>query len=128
MKREGVQAPEEITEDAKRWRLTFRGENGKSGTLTLPIPARMTAYAADIHDKENIRARSPRLYKEWRFEGVARGDGIFREGFTAPARYTLVFQARGTPGDRGRSLGIGAASVPKTRSSFCGRRPQDVNG
>ncbi|CAN5587502.1 hypothetical protein BH18VER2_BH18VER2_07650 [soil metagenome] len=73
LKREGVQAPEEITEDAKRWRLTFRGENGKSGTLTLPIPARMTAYAADIHDKENIRARSPLLYKELRFEGVARG-------------------------------------------------------
>ena len=35
----------------------------------------------------------------WRFEGVASGDGIFKSGFTALARYTLVFQGGGNSCD-----------------------------
>jgi hypothetical protein len=54
---------------------------------------RITALAADIHDREPEQA--PRLYKERRFEGVAGGDGMFKSGFTAPARYTLIFRGRG---------------------------------
>lgn len=90
--------------DAKRWRLSFRGENGESGILTLLVPTRMTAYAADIHDNDESHTRSPVLYKEWRFEGVARGNGVFKAGFTASARYTLVFQGRGNRCDEGRQF------------------------
>jgi hypothetical protein len=85
--------------DSKQWRLTFRAEDGKTGVLTLPVPSKMTAFAADTHDGEE--GASPRLYKEWRFEGVAKGDGIFQAGFAAPARYTLVFQGRGNRCDSG---------------------------
>jgi hypothetical protein len=82
----------------RHWRLTIRAENGKSGVLTLPRPAKMGAFAADTYGKESGNVR---LYKEWRFEGVATGDGIFQQGFTAPARYTLVFQGRGNRCDNG---------------------------
>jgi hypothetical protein len=77
----------------RNWRLTIRAEDGKSGVLTLPRPAKMSSFATDTYGKETDGG--PRLYKEWRFDGVATGDGIFKEGFTAPARYTLVFQGRG---------------------------------
>ena len=77
----------------RHWRLTIRAEDGKSGVLTLPRPETMNAFAADTYGK--VSDGGPRLYKEWRFEGIASGDGIFQTGFTAPARYTLVFQGRG---------------------------------
>lgn len=79
--------------EAKRWRLAFKAADGKTGVLIIPLPAKMTALAADIHDGEP--GGSPRLYKEWRFEGVPTGDGIFKPGLTVPARYTLIFQGRG---------------------------------
>src|SRR5215212_5728365 len=31
------------------WKLTFRDGN-RTGTLSLPLPAKMTSYTADIHD------------------------------------------------------------------------------
>ena len=79
--------------EARRWRLTFRSADGNSGTLTLPMPAKVSTLAADIHDGEPGAA--PTLYKEWRLEGVATGDGIFRAGFAAPVKYALVLQGRG---------------------------------
>lgn len=76
------------------WRLTFR-EGGKTGTLSLPLPARMTSYAADIHDGSTSPGGGPLLYKEWRFEGRAGGTGIFGAGVSAPTTYLLVLQGRG---------------------------------
>ena len=76
------------------WRLEFR-EGNKSGTLSLPLPARMTSYTADIRDGQTSAGGGPLLYKEWRFEGQARGTGFFQAGTAAPARYFLVLQGRG---------------------------------
>lgn len=86
--------------EPKQWRLTFKAK-GKTGVLTLPFPPTMTAYAADIHDGKKSSGNGPLLYKEWRFEGSATGDGIFQEGFASPARYTLVLQGRGNRCDNG---------------------------
>lgn len=76
------------------WRLSFRAA-GQTGTLSLPLPARMSTFHADIHDGQTSGGGGPLLYKEWRFEGRASGTGIFRAGLAAPARYTLVLQGRG---------------------------------
>jgi hypothetical protein len=76
------------------WRLVFRDGN-KTGTLSLPLPARMTNYAADIHDARTSPGGGPLLYKEWRFEGRVSGTGFFRAGTVAPAKYLLVLQGRG---------------------------------
>ena len=76
------------------WRLTFR-DGSKTGTLSLPLPPRMTSYTADIHDGQTSPGGGPLLYKEWRFEGQVSGTGFFRAGTVAPTKYLLVLQGRG---------------------------------
>jgi len=76
------------------WKLSFRDGN-QAGTLSLPLPARMTRYAADIHDGQTSPGGGPLLYKEWRFEGPVSGAGFFRAGIVAPTKYLLVLQGRG---------------------------------
>jgi hypothetical protein len=76
------------------WRLEFRDGN-KTGTLSLPLPAKMLSYKADTRDGQTSSGGGPLLYKEWRFEGQVSGTGLFRAGTTAPAKYFLVLQGRG---------------------------------
>ena len=76
------------------WRLAFR-DGKQAGTLSLPLPARMTSYAADIHDGQTSPGGGPLLYKEWRFEGQVSGTGIFKAGIVGPTKYLLVLQGRG---------------------------------
>ena len=76
------------------WKLTFR-EGKQTGTLSLPLPPRMTSYTADIRDGQTSPGGGPLLYKEWRFEGRVSGTGFFRAGVVAPTKYLLVLQGRG---------------------------------
>jgi hypothetical protein len=76
------------------WKLAFR-DGKQTGTLSLPLPARMTSYTADIRDGRTSPGGGPLLYKEWRFEGRVSGTGFFRAGVAAPTRYLLVLQGRG---------------------------------
>jgi hypothetical protein len=82
------------------WKLTFRNGD-ESGTLDLPLPAKMFRYAADIHDGQTIGgdSRKPLLYKEWRFEGEVNGTGFFKGGIVARTKYFLVLQGRGNSCD-----------------------------
>jgi hypothetical protein len=78
--------------DEKQWRLTFRTEDGKTGTLTLPIPAKLGTFQVDPRDGRKSAGGGPLLYKEWRWEGVPKSEGIFLKG---AQRYSLVFQGHG---------------------------------
>jgi hypothetical protein len=82
------------------WKLTFR-DGDESGTLNLPLPAKMLRYAADIHDGQTIGgdSRKPLLYKEWRFEGEVSGTGLVKAGIVGPTKYVLVLQGRGNSCD-----------------------------
>lgn len=81
------------------WKLTFRNGD-ESGTLDLPLPAKIFRFAADIHDGWTKPGYSePVLYKEWRFEGEVNGTGVFKAGITAGTKYLLVFQGRGNSCD-----------------------------
>jgi hypothetical protein len=81
------------------WKLTFRNGD-ESGTLGLPLPAKMWRFAADIHDgRTKPGYPEPVLYKEWRFEGEVNGTGFFKAGITAGTKYVLVFQGRGNSCD-----------------------------
>ena len=83
----------------KVWKLTFRNGD-ESGTLDLPLPAKLLRFAADIHDgRTKPRYPEPVLYKEWRFEGEVNGTGVFKAGITARTKYVLVFQGRGNSCD-----------------------------
>ena len=81
------------------WKLTFRNGD-ESGTLDLPLPAKILRFAADIHDGRTKPGNpEPVLYKEWRFEGEVNGTGVFKAGITARTKYVLVFQGRGNSCD-----------------------------
>ena len=81
------------------WQLTFCNGD-ESGTLNLPLPARMLRYAADIHNgRTKPGYPQPVLYKEWRFEGEVNGTGCFKAGINARTKYVLVFQGRGNSCD-----------------------------
>ncbi|MGZ8843210.1 MAG: hypothetical protein ACXW18_06075 [Pyrinomonadaceae bacterium] len=79
---------------AKTWKLAFRDGNNL-GTLNLMLPAKYLSFRADIHDGQMGGGGGPLLYKEWRFQGIVNGSGVFSAGLTAPAKYFLVFQGRG---------------------------------
>jgi len=81
------------------WKLTFRNGD-ESGTLDLPLPAKMLRFAADIHGElAKPGYPEPLLYKEWRFEGEVKGTGVFKAGISARTKYVLVFQGRGNSCD-----------------------------
>jgi hypothetical protein len=81
---------------AKTWKFNFKTPTGKTGVLTLPMPAQMVQYKVDIHDGKTIGAGGPMLYKEWRFKGnVSSGTGIFKSSIVRPTTYFLVLQGRG---------------------------------
>lgn len=81
---------------AKTWKFNLKTKSGKTGTLTLPIPARMLTFKVDIHDGKTIGGGGPLLYKEFRFKGnVQSGTGFFRAGIVKPTTYFLVLQGRG---------------------------------
>ena len=86
------------------WKLTFRNGD-ESGTLNLPLPAKMLRFAADIHDgRTKPGYPEPVLYKEWRFEGKVNGTGVFKAGITARTKYVLVFQGRGNSCDAAKDF------------------------
>lgn len=78
--------------DQKQWRFAFRTKDGKIGTLTLPVPAKVGTFAIDPRDGRKSGGGGPLLYKEWRWEGVPKVEGIFLKG---AQHYSLVFQGHG---------------------------------
>jgi hypothetical protein len=84
--------------DDKQWRLTFRAEDGQTGTLTLPVPTKLGTFQVDPRDGEKSNGGGPLLYKEWRWEGEPVAAGIFHKN---AARYSLVFQGHGNRCDNG---------------------------
>lgn len=80
--------------DKNLWKLVFRDGSNKTGTLNLQLAPKMLHYQVDTRDGGS-GGNGPLLYKEWRFESVAKGAGFFQPGFAAPAKYFLVLQGRG---------------------------------
>lgn len=75
------------------WKISITSAAGKTGTLTLPRPAKMTSKKIDLREKEE---GDPVLYKEYSFSGVVgSGSGVFKSGIVRTTKYTLVFQGRG---------------------------------
>jgi len=85
-------------------RLTFRS-GANTGVLELPLPNKMWSHSADIHDGKLSAGGGPLLYKEWRLEGEIKGNGFFKSGMAAPAKYVLVLQGRGNGCDNAEDFG-----------------------
>ena len=104
------------------WRLTFRS-GANTGTLDLPLPSKMWNHSADIHDGKLSGGGGPLLYKEWRLEGDVKGNGIFKNGTSSPAKYLFVLQGRGNGCDNSEDFGNWHLEVrgEKARFEFYGR-------
>ncbi len=74
--------------------LTFKGERGETGSLVLALPQVATTFGADMHDYPEGSA-GPILYKEWRFNGTVRGNGMFRKSIVRGTKFHLILQGRG---------------------------------
>ena len=106
-----------VSIEPRQWALTFRSADGGTGTLKLAAPTRMTTFVAHLHERENAPL-GPILYKEWRCQGMAKGDGIFQKGFTAPARYTLIFQGRGNRCDNAGDFKHWRLEISGSKASY----------
>ncbi len=103
------------------WKLTIKSADGKTGTLVLPRPAKMTNRKVDLHD---TKEGDPILYKEFVFEGtVGSGSGVFKGGIVRPTKYTLVFQGRGNMCDNAEDFSNWNLQVvgSKAEYSFFGK-------
>ena len=74
--------------------LTLKGESGATGSLVLALPKIATSFGADLHDMPEGSA-GPILYKEWRFEGLVSGTGIFRKSIIRGTKFNFILQGRG---------------------------------
>ena len=103
------------------WKLTIKSADGKTGTLVLPRPAKMTTRKIDLHD---TKEGDPILYKEFEFEGTVRsGSGVFKSGIVRQTKYTLVFQGRGNMCDNAEDFSNWNLQVvgSKAEYSFFGK-------
>ena len=99
------------------WKLMFR-EGSSSGTLSLPMPLRMMTLKFDSRDGEKSAGGGPRLYKEWRFEGLVNGTGIFKPGIVGPTRYSLIFQGRGNGCDNAEDFNAWRLEIEGKKASY----------
>ena len=81
-----------ISRPGRRWTLTFKDEQGKSGTLSFTVPATMVSYGVDQHGGEEAGGTGPAIYHEWRFAGPVTGTGIFKKGMIGRTKFHLVLQ------------------------------------
>ncbi len=100
------------------WQMTIKTAGGKSGTLTLPVPSKMTIFKADTHEKSEESGEIT-VYKEFQFKGtVASGSGIFRGGIVRPTTYSLVFQGRGNNCDNAEDFAHWRLDVLGSKASY----------
>jgi hypothetical protein len=102
----------------RTWRFEVKTKSGKSGTVVLPVPARMSIFKADIHDNSDT-GNGPILYKEFRFQGnVSAGTGFFKSGVVSPTSYFLVFQGRGNECDNASDFTHWRLEITGRKSSY----------
>lgn len=108
------------------WKLTLKTPGGKTGTLTLPRPAKFTSRKIDRNMGLKVSGE-PVLYKEFTFTGtVAAGTGFFAKGIAKPTTYTLAFIGKGNMCDNAQDFDAWHLDVagPKASYSFFGTMKQ----
>ena len=100
------------------WRIEIKTHGGKSGTLLLPSPAKMTIFKVDTHENDAAGGEAM-LYKEFQFNGtISTGSGIFRSSIVRPTTYSLVFQGRGNECDNSSDFTHWRLEVKGAKASY----------
>jgi len=98
------------------WKVTIKTPKGKTGTLTLPRPAKVTVFKVDLFEKAE---GDPLLYKEFAFSGVVgSGTGAFKAGIAPATKYNLVFMGRGNMCDNAEDFQNWRLEVNGTKARY----------
>ena len=100
------------------WRIVIKTPGGKSGTLVLPRPSKMSIFKVDTHEVE-VGQGEAKLYKEFRFNGtVGSGNGFFKSSIVKPTTYSLVFQGRGNDCDNASDFSHWHLEIKGSKASY----------
>lgn len=83
-----------VTRQKDKWVFALADTKGRKGALTLALPKTISIFEVDPRigkDGEN----EPVLYKEWKLNANAAGDGIFQKTTGAGQKMTLILHGRG---------------------------------
>lgn len=83
-----------VSQRKDRWIFSLTDAKGRSGNLTLVLPKTISIFEVDPRDGED-KGLGPVLYKEWKLNAGAAGDGIFRTTTGGKQKLTLVLHGRG---------------------------------
>ena len=84
-----------VTRGGERMSFAFRDETGRAGTLSFLMPATIGVFEVDPRGGNKDSGSGPTLYKEWRVNAYASGDGLFKAAVNRNTRATLILHGRG---------------------------------
>jgi hypothetical protein len=84
-----------VTHEPGRWLFDLRDKAGRTGTLTLQLPATISLFEVDPRNDSRDGGTGPALYKEWTVTAPTAGSGILAAGVRGGARISLVVHGHG---------------------------------
>src|SRR5207244_1851341 len=85
----------QVLQQKDRLVFEFRDGNGRSGTLSLQLPALIPIFEVDPREDARDGGAGPRLYKEWKLTSKAAGTDVFGAGMGSNQTITLVLHGHG---------------------------------
>jgi hypothetical protein len=76
--------------------FAFRGEDGRTSEVTLPLPDTISIFEVDPRGSEPDAGLGPAFYKEWQLTGSATAAGVLKPLVEAgDQKVTLIVHGRG---------------------------------
>lgn len=76
--------------------FSFRGEDGRTSDVTLPLPETISIFEVDPRGSEPDAGLGPAFYKEWQLGGSATATGVLQPlADTGDQKVTLILHGRG---------------------------------
>lgn len=115
-----------VTRQKDRILFSFRDDKKRSGTLTLVMPKTISIFEVDPRDSKDEGA-GPVLYKEWKLNTAATGDGMFKGAVGGSQKMTLVLHGRGNACTEANDFGYWTLLVygPVDKFTMYGKLEQD---
>ncbi|MBX7169979.1 MAG: hypothetical protein K1X72_03405 [Pyrinomonadaceae bacterium] len=99
-----------------KWTMDFTDYKGRKGSLVLPLQNQMLKFAVDLEPQRN--APNTTLYKEFRFQGIAKGTGFLQPTITPNTKYFLVFRGKGNSCDNAQDFNYWRLEITGTKASY----------
>lgn len=112
-----LDASVDTTREGSAITLTFLGEDGRQGTITVPLGDQIHEFFVDT--RTGSRDEETGLYKEWTLKGRAKTTGIFaRASKSGRPRVRLIFHGGGNACTDAAQFGHWTLEVRGTTADF----------